>query len=151
LRAERYRYVSYTSIWCLLEFCGKRQGEIMNKAVIDSYLRNLLGSLLGAITIVSTSSGIASPVDYGLGEWLLVANALWASAVPTLIRWVNKKDPAFGLVAQAVAASVTTKLETAAEEAPKKAAPKAPAKAPAKKPAAKKTGGSGSKPTNQAQ
>jgi hypothetical protein len=80
-----------------------------------------------------------------------VANALWASAVPTLIRWVNKKDPAFGLVAQAVAASVTTKLETAAEEAPKKAAPKAPAKAPAKKPAAKKTGGSGSKPTNQAQ
>jgi|LauGreDrversion4_2_1035121.scaffolds.fasta_scaffold44406_2 type IV secretory pathway TrbD component len=123
----------------------------MNKAVIDSYLRNLLGSLLGAITIVSTSSGIASPVDYGLGEWLLVANALWASAVPTLIRWVNKKDPAFGLVAQAVAASVTTKLETAAEEAPKKAAPKAPAKAPAKKPAAKKTGGSGSKPTNQAQ
>jgi hypothetical protein len=147
LRAERYRYVSYTIIWFLLEFCGKRQGEIMNKAVIDSYLRNLLGSLLGAITIVSTSSGIASPVDYGIGEWLLVANALWASAVPTLLRWVNKKDPAFGLVAQAVAASVTTKLETAAEEASKKAAPKAPAK----KPAAKKTGGSGTKPTNQAQ
>ncbi len=123
----------------------------MNKAVIDSYLRNLLGSLLGAITIVSTSSGIASPIDYGIGEWLLVANALWASAVPTLIRWVNKKDPAFGLVAQAVAASVTTKLETAAEEAPKKAAPKAPAKATTKKPAAKKPGSGGSKPTNQAQ
>jgi type IV secretory pathway TrbD component len=117
----------------------------MNKAVIDSYLRNLLGSLLGAITIVATSSGIASPVDFGLGEWLLVANALWASAVPTLIRWVNKKDPAFGLVAQAVAASVTTKLETAAEEAPKKTTPK-PA---AKKPAAKKSSGGGSATPNQ--
>lgn len=119
----------------------------MNKAVIDSYLRNLLGSLLGAITIVSTSSGIASPVDYGLGEWLLVANALWASAVPTLIRWVNKKDPAFGLVAQAVAASVTTKLEAAAAEAPKKATPK-PAD---KKPATKKAGGGGSSSANKAQ
>jgi hypothetical protein len=124
----------------------------MNKAVIDSYLRNLLGSLLGAITIVSTSSGIASPVDYGLGEWLLVANALWASAVPTLIRWVNKKDPAFGLVAQAVAASVTTKLETAAEEAPKKATPKPAAKKPAaKKPATKKPAGGGSASPNQIQ
>ncbi|NBU99905.1 MAG: hypothetical protein EBS31_00305 [Burkholderiaceae bacterium] len=124
----------------------------MNKAVIDSYLRNLLGSLLGAITIVSTSSGIASPIDYGIGEWLLVANALWASAVPTLIRWVNKKDPAFGLVAQAVAASVTTKLEAAVEEAPKKATPKPAAKKPApKKPAAKKPAGGGSASPNQIQ
>jgi hypothetical protein len=124
----------------------------MNKAVIDSYLRNLLGSLLGAITIVSTSSGIASPIDYGIGEWLLVANALWASAVPTLIRWVNKKDPAFGLVAQAVAASVTTKLEAAVEEAPKKATPKPTAKKPAtKKPAAKKPAGGGSASPNQIQ
>lgn len=115
----------------------------MNKAVIESYLRNLLGQLIGAITIVAASTGIASPIDFGLGEWLLVANALWASAVPTLIRWVNKKDPAFGLVAQAVAASVTTKLEAAAVDAPKKAAPK--------KPVAKKTGGGGSSSTNKVQ
>lgn len=118
----------------------------MNKAVIDSYLRNLLGSLLGAITIVATSSGIASPIDFGLGEWLLVANALWASAVPTLIRWVNKKDPAFGLVAQAVASSVTTKLETAAKEAPKTASKPAAKKPATKKPAAKKGGGGSASP-----
>jgi type IV secretory pathway TrbD component len=124
----------------------------MNKAVIDSYLRNLLGSLLGAITIVATSSGIASPVDFGLGEWLLVANALWASAVPTLIRWVNKKDPAFGLVAEAVASSVTTKLEEAAKEAPKATASKATTKKPAaKRPAAKKTSGGGSASPQQFQ
>ena len=92
----------------------------MNKAVIDSYLRNLLGSLLGAITIVSTSSGIASPVDYGLGEWLLVANALWASAVPTLIRWVNKKDPAFGPFAETATATITKKISTAASKKKKK-------------------------------
>ena len=124
----------------------------MNKAVIDSYLRNLLGSLLGAITIVASSSGIASPIDFGLGEWLLVANALWASAVPTLIRWVNKKDPAFGLVATAVAASVTTKLETAAQEAPKTASKKPAAKkSTAKKPATKKTSGGGSASPQQFQ
>jgi type IV secretory pathway TrbD component len=111
----------------------------MNKAMIESYLRNLLGSILGAVTIVMGSTGIASPLDFGLGEWLLVANSLWASAVPTLLRWVNKKDPAFGLVAQVVASSVTTKLETAIAEAKNEAAAKpAPTKAPAKRAPAKK-------------
>lgn len=109
----------------------------MNKAVIDSYLRNLLGSLLGAITIVASSSGIPSPIDFGLGEWLLVANALWASAVPTLLRWINKKDPAFGLVAQVAAQAVTTKLDEAVKAAPKKATPRAQAELKAK-PAPKK-------------
>jgi hypothetical protein len=116
------------------------------KAALDSYLRNLLGVVLALVTTTMASAGIASPLDFGLGEWLTVANGLWAAAVPTLIRYVNKKDPAFGLVAQVTAQAVTAKLEAAAKEAPKKAAPKAPAK----KPAAKKTGGSGSKPTNQA-
>jgi hypothetical protein len=59
-----------------------------------------------------------------------------------LIRYANKKDPAFGLVAETLAKGVTTKLEAAAKEAPK-ATSKAPAKAPAKKPAAKKTSGGG--------
>jgi hypothetical protein len=99
----------------------------MNKAMIESYLRNLLGAVLGAITIVMGSSGIASPIDFGAGEWLLVANALWASAVPTLLRYVNKSDPAFGLIAQVAANSVTKKLqEAAAAEAAKPAVKKAP-------------------------
>lgn len=104
------------------------------KAALESYLRNLLGVALALVTATMASSGISSPLDFGLGEWLAVANGLWAAAVPTLIRYVNKKDPAFGLVAQTVAASVTTKLEEAVKEAPKKA----PAKPAAKKPAAKK-------------
>lgn len=108
----------------------------MNKAMIESYLRNLLGSVLGAITIVMGSTGIASPLEFGGAEWLLVANALWASAVPTLLRWVNKKDPAFGLVAKSATDAVTKKLDDAAK---KSAGDGKVASGDAKKPAAKKT------------
>lgn len=84
------------------------------KAALDSYLRNLLGVVLALVTTTMANAGVASPLDFGLGEWLTVANGLWAAAVPTLIRYVNKKDPAFGLVAETLAKGVTTKLETAA-------------------------------------
>jgi hypothetical protein len=113
------------------------------KAALDSYLRNLLGVVLALVTTTMANAGVASPLDFGLGEWLTVANGLWAAAVPTLIRYANKKDPAFGLVAETLAKGVTTKLETATKEAAKTPA-KAPAKKPAaKKPAAKKTSGGG--------
>lgn len=123
------------------------------KAALDSYLRNLLGVVLALVTTTMANTGVASPLDFGLGEWLTVANGLWAAAVPTLIRYVNKKDPAFGLVAQVTAQAVTTKLETVAKEAAK-APTKATAstkKPAAKKPAAKKTGGGGSASPNQIQ
>jgi hypothetical protein len=120
----------------------------MNKAMIESYLRNLLGSVLGAITIVMGSTGIASPLEFGGAEWLLVANALWASAVPTLLRWVNKKDPAFGLVAKAAAATVTKKLDEAVKDAAKKPAT---AKKPAAKKTTKKSSGGGDAKPKQAQ
>ena len=82
----------------------------MNKAAIESYARNLLGQVIGAVIIVSQTSGIASPLEFGSSEWLLVANALWASIIPTALRWLNKKDPAFGRVAEAAAAEVSKKL-----------------------------------------
>ena len=108
----------------------------MNKAVIESYLRNLLGQVAGAEMIVTQTSGILNPIDFGTSEWLLVANALWASLIPVILRWVNKKDPAFGAVAAVAAAEVTKKLSSAASSAKKKpAAKKAVAK---KKPAAKR-------------
>lgn len=83
----------------------------MNKAAIESYARNLLGQVVGAVMIVSQTSGISSPLNFGSGEWLLVANALWASIIPTALRWLNKKDPAFGRVAETAASEVTKKLE----------------------------------------
>jgi hypothetical protein len=107
----------------------------MNKAVIESYLRNLLGQVIGAVMIVMQTSGLATPTDFGTSEWLLVANALWASLIPVLLRWVNKKDPAFGAVAEAAAKEVTKKISTAAASAKKPVAKKAVAK---KKPAAKR-------------
>ena len=107
----------------------------MNKLALESYLRNLLGQVIGAVMIVTQTSGLASPIDFGTSEWLLVANALWASLIPTLLRWVNKKDPAFGAVAAVAAAEVTKKLSSAASSAKKKPAAK---KTAAKKPAARK-------------
>jgi hypothetical protein len=100
----------------------------MNKIAIESYLRNLLGQVIGAIFIVAEMSGTASPLDFTGAEWLLVANALWASAIPTVIRYLNTKDPAFGRVAEVAAAEVGKKLSTAASAK----------KAPAKKTATKK-------------
>jgi type IV secretory pathway TrbD component len=105
------------------------------KAALESYLRNLLGVVLALVTTTMANSGVASPLDFGAGEWLTVANGLWAAAVPTLLRWVNKKDPAFGLVATVVASEVSKKLDDAVKEEVKKAPAK---KAPAKKPAVKK-------------
>lgn len=99
----------------------------MNKAAIESYVRNLAGQVIGAIMIVSQTSGISSPIDFGGSEWLLVANAIWASLIPTAIRFLNKKDPAFGRVAEVVAAEVTTKLATEAAKAKKPVAKKKPA------------------------
>lgn len=93
---------------------------MINKTAIESYVRNLLGQVIGAVMIVSQTSGVASPLEFGSGEWLLVANALWASIIPTALRWLNKKDPAFGRVGEAVAAEATKKLAAAADKAKKK-------------------------------
>jgi hypothetical protein len=96
----------------------------MNKAMIDSYLRNLAGQVIGAIMIVSQTSGVATPIDFSGAEWLLVANAIWASLIPTVIRYLNTKDPAFGRVAEVAAAEVSKKLSTAAASAKKAPAKK---------------------------
>lgn len=90
------------------------------KAMLDSYLRNLLGVALALIATTMASAGVSSPVEFGTGEWLAVANGLWAAAVPTLIRYLNKKDPAFGIVAEAAAKGVSKKLSEAAKKAPAK-------------------------------
>jgi hypothetical protein len=110
----------------------------MNKAMIESYLRNLLGVVLALITSAMATAGVASPFDLGASEWLTVLNGVWAAAIPTVIRYLNKKDPAFGKVAEVVAVEVSKKIEEAAKPAPKKATPKKQAELKAK-PAPKKT------------
>jgi hypothetical protein len=92
----------------------------MNKAMIESYVRNLAGQVIGAVMIVMQTSGAATPLDFGSGEWLLVANALWASLVPVALRWVNKKDPAFGRIAATLATEAGKKLAEESAKAKKK-------------------------------
>jgi hypothetical protein len=70
----------------------------MNTAILDSYVRNLLGQVVGAVVVVSQATGVAI-TDFHQHEVLLVANALWASLVPVIIRYLNKNDAAFGLTA----------------------------------------------------
>jgi hypothetical protein len=91
----------------------------MNKAMIESYVRNLLGQVIGAVMIVMQTSGAATPLDFGSGEWLLVANALWASLVPVALRYINKLDPAFGRVATAGLAELTKRLASETASAKK--------------------------------
>jgi hypothetical protein len=81
----------------------------INKTLIESYARNLLGQVVAAAVIVSSTSSL-SIFDFGGDQWKLVANALWASFVPVAIRYANKKDPAFGLVAEQATAAVSSKL-----------------------------------------
>ena len=91
----------------------------INQAMIESYVRNLVGQIIGAATIVAATTNVSIP-SFGGHEWLLVANSLWASLVPVALRYANKKDPAFGLVAKAVTSTVEKKLSEAAK--PKKIA-----------------------------
>ncbi len=92
----------------------------MNKAMLESYARNLLGQVVAGVVVVSSATGIGSPLDFGQSKWLLVANSLWASAIPTVLRWVNKKDPAFGPFAETATATITKKISTAASKKKKK-------------------------------
>ena len=95
----------------------------INQAMIQSYLRNLVGQVIGAATIVASTTD-TSIASFGSHEWLLVANSLWASLVPVALRYVNKKDPAFGFIAEAATKAVSSKLNAAAKPAKKKAAAK---------------------------
>jgi hypothetical protein len=82
----------------------------INQAILTSYARNLLGQVIAAATIVSSTSHV-SIVNFKGAQWALVANALWGSLVPVILRFVNKKDPAFGIVAEQATSAVTAKLD----------------------------------------
>lgn len=115
----------------------------INKAMVESYLRNLLGVVLALVTSAMATAGVASPFDLGAGEWLTVLNGVWAAAVPTLIRFLNTKDAAFGRVAEVAAAEVSKKIEAEA----KKAAPvKKPTATRKTSPGPGKGGGGGTGP-----
>jgi hypothetical protein len=53
-----------------------------NKALIASYARSVLGA--GVATYTATQ------------DWKLTLNALWAAAIPVVMRFLNPNDTAFG-------------------------------------------------------
>ena len=59
-----------------------------DKAMLASYIRSLVGALVAVY-----STGATNPTDYAKGAV--------AALIPTIMRWVNKKDEAFGRTPQA--------------------------------------------------
>jgi hypothetical protein len=104
----------------------------MNKALLESYARNLFGQVVGAVFIVMQINSLNTPLDFSTHEWLLVANTLWASLLPVLARYINKNDPAFGVVAKTGFNELTKYLDNEIKKSSVK-------KASVKKTSAKKT------------
>jgi len=84
------------------------------QAMLASYGRSLLGSLFTAVAIVGNG---ASPLSFSTSQWLDVSNALWAALIPVALRWANKKDPAFGRIAESSAKEVSAKITAASKKA----------------------------------
>jgi type IV secretory pathway TrbD component len=89
------------------------------KAMVESYGRHLLGAIITAVVIVGNG---ASPLSFTVDQWADVANAIWAATIPVALRYINKKDPAFGRIAEAVVNDAQKALDKKIRA--KKAAPK---------------------------
>ena len=61
---------------------------VKDKAMLASYARSLVGALVAVY-----STGATNPTDYAKGAV--------AALLPPIMRWVNKKDEAFGRTPQA--------------------------------------------------
>lgn len=78
------------------------------KALLESYARHLLGAITTAIVIAGNG---ASPISFSADQWADVANALWVAVIPVALRYINKKDPSFGIIAEAVAKDAEKALD----------------------------------------
>jgi hypothetical protein len=63
----------------------------MNKAVLASYGRSFLATVLGVVFAVGKL-----PTAFTVQDWLGVANAVWIAVIPVLIRYLDPNDTAFG-------------------------------------------------------
>jgi len=55
--------------------------------IIASYLRSLLATTLTAVFAIGKL-----PFMFTDSDWAIVANTVWISAIPVLIRLINPKD-----------------------------------------------------------
>jgi hypothetical protein len=63
----------------------------MNKAILASYARVLLATVLGAIFAIGKL-----PTEFTSADWQNVANVVWISVIPVVIRYLNPNDTAYG-------------------------------------------------------
>ena len=61
------------------------------KAALGTYIRALLTILL---TLMATIGG--SPLDFTSADWRMLANGLWASLLPVIMRAISTNDDKYG-------------------------------------------------------
>lgn len=61
--------------------------KIASSPAADSYKRNLVGQALAGFAIVG---GTTAPIFYSGAQWVQLSNILWASAVPTAMKYAKK-------------------------------------------------------------
>jgi hypothetical protein len=65
--------------------------SVQIKAACGTYIRALLTILL---TLMATIGG--SPLDFTSADWRMVANGLWASLLPVIMRALSTNDDKYG-------------------------------------------------------
>lgn len=97
------------------------------KAMLASYGRSFLAAMTA--TFMATGGDIFA-LDADSAKAILASGI--AALLPVALRYINKKDPAFGKIAEVVAAEGMKKLTEKKAPAKKAVAKKAPAKKAAK-------------------
>lgn len=64
---------------------------------LQSVLATYTQSLLACVITVMMSLNV-TPFTMTQADWIKIGNAVWASLVPVLVRALNPKDSAFGIV-----------------------------------------------------
>jgi len=64
---------------------------------LQSVLATYAQSLLACVITVMMSLNV-TPFTMTKSDWVKIGNAVWASFVPVLVRAMNPKDSAFGIV-----------------------------------------------------
>jgi len=64
---------------------------------LQSVLATYVQSLLACVITVMMSLNL-TPFTMTKADWVKIGNAVWASFVPVLVRAMNPKDSAFGIV-----------------------------------------------------
>ena len=61
-------------------------------AMAGTYIRGLLLLLITLMASVGKT-----PLEFNAADWHLIANGLWASGVPVIMRALNPKDSNYGI------------------------------------------------------